>query len=327
MNKPLSTFGLPGRGAAVVRCGDIRSAIAAISEARARGFPVFPIGEGSNCVFLEKHVPAVFIRSSDRAIRRHGRGSRAYLTAGAGLPWDALVKFAVARGLGGIESLSGIPGTCGAAPVQNIGAYGSELSHTLASVQVIDLRTLRERDIPLAGCRFGYRRSIFNTTHRGRFFIASITLRLKKDKKAPLIARRRAILRTRRQKLPDYKKIPNCGSFFKNPIIGKAAAKQFLENHPDAPHWPESKGMKLSAAWLIERSGMRHKRWGNISISPDHALILVNLGETDHRFIKKAIADLQSAVRKKFKITITPEPNLLEKSMIKNILRQQRIPG
>jgi UDP-N-acetylmuramate dehydrogenase len=342
---PLSSFGLPGQGAATWRARDLAEAVAAARKARRQGLPVIPIGEGTNCAFLESAIPAVFLRSRDRSLRVREigskvKGSKILVSAGAGLPWDALVRFAVGQGWGGAECLSGIPGTCGAAPVQNIGAYGASLADILESVEALDLKTLRPVQLSRAECGFGYRSSIFNGAERGRFFVSSINLRFGGTQPAtvpnhpellaelspnpPLMEIRNAVLRIRRRKLPDYKKIPNCGSFFKNPIVAAALAKKFLQKNPGAPHWPEpDHKTKLSAGWLIENSGVRNKHWGKIRISPQHALILTNEGEIKHAFLKRAIADITMAVKNRFGILLEPEPNLLSATFAGKISKKQ----
>ncbi len=327
----LSSFGLPGVGAMPLQtCKTIAEAVQVAERAHRAELPLIPIGVGTNCAFLENPVPAIFLRSIDQSLKTHrakgSKGSKIELTVGAGLPWDKLVRFAVAHGWSGIESLSGIPGTSGAAPVQNIGAYGASLADTLEFVEALDLKTLRPIRLSRADCGFGYRTSIFNGAERGRFFIASIRLRLQTGlhPSPSLVEIRNTTLRTRRKKLPDYKKIPNCGSFFKNPIVAATVAKKFLQKNPNAPHWPaQEKKTKLSAGWLIENSGVRNKHWGKIAISPQHALILVNQGETKHVFLKRAIANITTAVKNKFGILLKPEPNLFDADFAKGVFRKQ----
>jgi UDP-N-acetylmuramate dehydrogenase len=191
-----------------------------------------------------------------------------------------------------------------------------------------------------AVCKFGYRTSIFNTTRRGEFLITSTTLRLrlggipnisdhaelqKTLPPAPSLTQvRNAILEIRKRKLPDWKTLPNCGSFFKNPIIDKKNGNALLKKYPQALHWPEGKDkMKFSAAWFIERSGVRDGRWGKISISDQHSLVLVNRGEKNHEKLREAIVSISAAVEKKFGIMLQPEPNLLNARYAKEFARVQ----
>jgi UDP-N-acetylmuramate dehydrogenase len=344
LDKPLSSFGLPGTGEATVRFKTPAEAVAAIRAAHARGLPVIPMGAGTNCVFMEPKLSAVFLRSRDQSIVINHAGPKTLITAGAGLPWDDLVKFAVPHDLQGLEYLSGIPGTCGAAPVQNIGAYGAELASALRSVEVIDLETLRPRRLSRAECGFGYRRSIFNTSARGQFLITSLTLALTPSRMAAppeypelakrfsgqptLSALRRTVLRVRRSKLPDYKTTPNCGSFFKNPIISQIAAAKITKLHPTLPSWPGPDGkVKISAAWLIAQSGLCGRTWGKISISTKHALILVNRGETKNNQIIQAIEEIEETVHRKFNIRLAPEPNLLDAASAQSYAKKQFAPA
>lgn len=343
VHKPLSSFALPGNGAQTIRFRTVAGAAQAVEAARRLGLPVIPLGGGTNCVFLEPDVPAVFLQSRDTSLTIKRGQSKTLVTAGAGLPWDDLVRFAVQNGLTGLERLSGIPGTCGAAPVQNIGAYGTELATTLRSMDVLDLQTLRLRKLSRKACRFGYRKSIFNTTARGRFLICSITLAFghgigvkppdyagfEKHSSAtvPLSTIRRAILRVRRAKLPDYRITPNCGSFFKNPIVDAATAAKTIKRNSSLPHWQEPNGtVKLSAAWLIDRAGLRNRHWGKIRISPQHALVLINEGDRNHKNLRRAIKKITGAVHKKFGVTLETEPNLLDDNFAALFWKRQKGP-
>jgi UDP-N-acetylmuramate dehydrogenase len=338
----LSSFALPGEGSCVVRFKTMREASAGVQAAHRRGLPTIPLGAGTNCVFLEPKLSAVFLQSCDRSLAVKRAASKTLITAGAGLPWDDLVRFAARHDLSGLEYLSGIPGTCGAAPVQNIGAYGAELAASIRSVEVLNLKTLQFQKLSREECGFGYRRSIFNTSERGLFLIGSITLEFTRGRSAampdyPELGRftslspslselRHAILRIRRKKLPDYKTTPNCGSFFKNPVVGRKAASAILKCHPDIPHWPSGDGdIKFSAAWLIDHSGLRNRHWGNISISTKHALVLINTGETEHKNLRFAIEKITAVVYKAFGVDLETEPNLLDKSYVANFVTKQSV--
>jgi UDP-N-acetylmuramate dehydrogenase len=361
-SRPLSSFALPCEGIRTTSFKNAVEAINAVKSARRLGVPVIPLGAGTNCVFLEPKLPVVFLQSRNKTIavkrvtNNKKQGTRKTLvTAGAGLSWDELVKFTVQHNLQGLECLSGIPSTCGAAPVQNIGAYGTELAATLQSVEALNLKTLRRQKLSRKQCEFGYRRSIFNTTERGTFLILSITLALTPSRTArqpkypgfanltnrdtisprdrisvncqpSLAAVRRAVLRVRRKKLPDYKTTPNCGSFFKNPIVSPATAAKILKRHPSLPHWPEPDGnVKLSAAWLIDAGGLRKRHWGKIHVSPYHALILVNEGDRNHQNIRRAIQEIRAVVRNTFGVTIETEPNLIDRKFVSTFKKNQNL--
>ncbi len=336
----LSTFGLPGQG---IETRFFKTAAAAVHEVRRAhkaGFPVLPVGDGSNCAFLEASVPAVFLKSADTSLKAVKKGKTVSITVGAGYSWDDFVNYAAKQGWVGIERLSGIPGTCGAAPVQNIGAYGASLSDVFDSAQCVNLKTLKLAKMTRAACGFGYRTSIFNTMRRGEFLIVSVTLRLRIggipdvfdhaefQKMLPadpsLLQIRKAVLGIRAKKLPDWKKMPNCGSFFKNPVVDAKTGSALLKKHPGVPHWSEGKNnIKFSAAWLIERSGVRDKHWGKISVSREHSLVLVNRGEKNHEKLREAIVAIVSAVDEKFGITLQSEPNLLNARYVKELARAQ----
>jgi UDP-N-acetylmuramate dehydrogenase len=339
-SKELSTFGLPGQGIDARFFTSTAEAIREVKRAHKLGFPVLPAGDGSNCAFLEARVPAVFLKSADRSLKKVRKGRFVIVTVGAGYHWDDFVGYAVKQGWAGIERLSGIPGTVGAAPVQNIGAYGASLSDVFESAQCVNLKTLKPTKLSAKTCGFGYRTSIFNATRRGEFLIVSVTLRLRiggvpvisdhaeLQKMLPAVPSlaeiRRVILEIRKKKLPDWKTLPNCGSFFKNPIVDKKTGSVLSKKYPQAPHWPEGKDkMKFSAAWLIERSGIRDKQWGKISVSREHALVLVNRGEKNHERLREAVVAIVSAVDAKFGIALQPEPNLLNARYAKEFARAQ----
>jgi UDP-N-acetylmuramate dehydrogenase len=340
VHKPLSSFALPGKGVRTIRFRTIATAVSVAKNAHLHGLPVIPLGAGTNCVFLEPKLSAVFLQSRDTSLTAKRAGSKMLVTAGAGLPWDDLVKFAVHHDLRGLECLSGIPGTCGAAPVQNIGAYGANFAATLQSVDVLNLKTLQRQKLQREECGFGYRSSIFNTTERGTFLICSITLALESGRTAkpprysgfekfssarlPLSTIRRTILRIRREKRPDHTTTPNCGSFFKNPVVSRAAAMRILKKYPTIPHWRETDGKtKFSAAWLIDHINLRNRHWGKIRISPQHALILINDGETAHNNLRRAIKEIVATVYKTFGIVLETEPNLFNKAFVQKFAEKQ----
>ena len=337
----LSTFGLPGQGIETRFFKTAAEAVREVKRAHKSGFPVLPAGEGSNCVFLEATVPAVFLKSKNAALKGVRKGKTVIVTVGAAYSWDQFVQFAVKQGWAGVERLSGIPGTVGAAPVQNIGAYGASLSDVLEFVQGVNLKTLKPVKLSKKACSFGYRSSMFNGAHQGEFLITSVTVKLQlagipdvsdhEELKRMLAGTtpslrdvRDAVLAIRKRKLPDWRTLPNCGSFFKNPIVDKKMAKLILKKGAQAPHWSEKAGnVKFSAAWLIEKSGVRDESWGKISLSPQHALVLVNRGEKNHEKLREAILAIITAVDRKFGIILQPEPNFLTARYAKEFARVQ----
>ncbi len=251
--------------------------------------------------------------------------------AEAGVEWDSLVEWSVERDLWGLENLSIIPGQVGAAPVQNIGAYGSEAKDTIVSVETLDLATLKQ--VTLAGCHcaFGYRESVFKTILKGKAAITSVTFRLSK-KPAPNVRYgsletrveelggptlrniRQAVIETRRSKLPDPKETGNAGSFFKNPVIDAARAGELKALYPDMPTYPTGNDgtVKLAAGWLIDRAGWKGRRVGNVAVHDRQALVLVNA--TGHATGGEVLAlaqEIMHSVKEKFGIGISPEVNIL----------------
>jgi len=329
-----STMGLGGQAAYLTTVADRMELLEALSWAQSRNLSVLMIGNGSNIVWSDEGFPGLIIVN---AIRRYEvfeeDEANTYITAGAGEPWDSVVERSVQAGLSGIEALSLIPGTTGAAPVQNVGAYGQEISQTLATIEAFDVQakdfvTLRAED-----CGFGYRTSRFKTTGRGRFFITAITLHLTKTMMKPPFyaslqkyidehgvtdyspaAVRAAVIAIRSTKLPDPAVIRNTGSFFANPVISEAQFGPLLQTFEDIPHWPLASGkIKIPAAWLIEQCGFKdyHDSETGMATWPTQPLVLVNekaRSTADLLAFKQKILD---AVQAKFGIMLEQEPELL----------------
>lgn len=283
------------------------------------------VGEGSNMYFGDgPHENLVLLSIAIKGIEvKPSVIEGKVLTVGAGEHWDDVVQRAAKEGVWGIESLAGIPGTAGAAPIQNIGAYGSEVADCIEAVEVYDRELKEVRGIPARLCGFGYRSSIFNGEARNRYIILRVRLWLHKkmrrqfpkevvvpkDGKIVPGAVGDQIRAIRAQKLPDYHEFPNCGSFFKNPVIDVPLAEKLLREYPTMPQFPVGAAVKLSAAWLIQEAGMKGRDWGNVAVSAKHALVLTTNGKATAREVKDAVAAIVSAVQKKFGVTLTEEPN------------------
>ncbi|MBI4134536.1 MAG: UDP-N-acetylmuramate dehydrogenase [Candidatus Sungbacteria bacterium] len=301
--------------------------------ARKQGVEVIVMGEGSNTVFGDGVIGRLFLQIGNHGIRiaSEDEGS-ALITIAGGENWDEAVAWAVERNFTGIEALSGIPGSAGAAPVQNIGAYGQELKDTLLELGAYDftagkLVTLTDRE-----CDFQYRDSIFRREeNRNRFLILRITLRLSKSnphipnypdvktyfgekgiERPTLSEIRNAVLEIRASKLPNPKEFPNVGSFFKNPIVTEDTAERLLREFPDMPQYRISSGVKISAAWLIETLGLKGKTFGAIGIYEKHALVFVNRGGATFRELREAASLVQERVFSRFSIQLDPEPLFVE---------------
>lgn len=254
------------------------------------------------------------------------------LTVAAGENWHQLVMHVVGEQWGGIENLSLIPGTVGAAPMQNIGAYGVEIKNVVEKVEAIDLSSGKSRTFANAECEFGYRESVFKTTLRKKFFISSVTLRLTKKNhqlnveygaiRDTLAANKvitpsiksisDAVIAIRQSKLPDPAKIGNAGSFFKNPTISSTAYKQLKFSHEDMPSYAiDNQHFKIPAGWLIEQCGWKGNRINEVGVHPLQALVLVNYGGGSGEEILKLSKKIQESVEEKFGIKLIPEVNIL----------------
>ncbi|WP_417013862.1 UDP-N-acetylmuramate dehydrogenase [Alistipes sp.] len=249
--------------------------------------------------------------------------------AAAGVEWDDLVAWAVERDLWGLENLSLIPGKVGAAPVQNIGAYGAEAKDTIQSVEMFCVDTCNTLILSKEHCAFGYRESVFKHALRGRVVITAVTFRLSRRPQPELgygdLLRetevrggvtlrniREAVCAIRRSKLPDTAVLGNAGSFFKNPVVETAAAERLRAAYPDMPLYPAGEGhAKLAAGWLIERAGMKGHREGCVGVHERQALVLVNYGGATGGEVLALARKVQEAVRTKFGVEIAAEVNVL----------------
>lgn len=256
-----------------------------------------------------------------------------YVTAGAGVNWHELVLFCVERGYAGIENLSLIPGTAGAAPMQNIGAYGVELEQVFESLTAIHVLTGEKRTFTRADCAFGYRESVFKRELKGQYIITSVTFKLDKhptfhtrygaiqetlaemgvsDENLSIKAISQAVIRIRRSKLPDPAQIGNAGSFFKNPEISKIQFDTLKTQYPELPGYPVGdETVKVPAGWLIEQAGWKGYRSGDAGIHTKQALVLVNYGNATGNELIALAKQVQASVLAKFGITISPEVNVV----------------
>jgi UDP-N-acetylmuramate dehydrogenase len=290
--------------------------------------PKMVIGSGSNIVFNSDFEgllihPAMMeikiLKDDDKYI---------YLKVGAGVVWDHLVSYCVDRGWGGLENLSWIPGCVGSAPVQNIGAYGSEAKDSITEVEFVEIHAAKEFILKGEECRFGYRESIFKNELKGKVVITFVTFKLTKfpvinsnytdvcdalkDYKTPSLQNLRdIIIGIRKRKLPDPSVIGNAGSFFKNPVIAEDLANSIKAKYPSLKLFPSSPGYcKISAGWLIEQCGFKGIRFGNVGVHLNQALVLLAYeGATGRELIDFSIK-IQSTIKHKFGVEIEPEVNI-----------------
>jgi len=336
---PYTTLQLGGPARYFVECTSESEVRAALAHARERGLPVFVLGGGSNVVFGDAGFPGVVLRVAigcDQGIAfRDGE-----ISAGAGAEWDTLVRGAVERGWTGIECLSGIPGSVGGTPIQNVGAYGQEVAETLVRVNCLDRTTLERRTFSAAECEFGYRDSRFKRRDRGRYVVLDVTLRLERnasprirypelrdaiarvgsfDDAAPADAVRlvrQTVLALRRAKSmvldPADRNARSAGSFFMNPVLSPEAFAKLEQRWEGAiPSFPAGDAVKVPAAWLVERAGFpKGYRLGGAGVSERHALALVNLGGTSAELL--ALADaIRAGVEERFGIRLECEPDVV----------------
>ncbi len=330
---PYTTLGIGGPARWFVEATGENEVAEAVRFSREKNVPLFVLGGGSNLLVADQGFDGVVLHIALRGIEQKGN----LFSAAAGENWDSFVSLAIERGFGGIECLAGIPGTVGGTPVQNVGAYGQEVSTTIATVRVLDLKSLNFSDLPAATCGFAYRRSILNSTHRDRFVVTRVDYRLrpnafpilrypdlkkyfgerlKDPKDTPTLAETAAAVREiRHQKgMLLVEGDPDCrsaGSFFRNPVVGQAAYDSIAANATGpVPQFPATPGsVKIPAAWLVEQAGF-HKGYalGAAGISSRHTLALINRGGATAAEIL-ALRDLIVAtVEKRFGIQLEPEP-------------------
>ncbi len=294
------------------------------------GLPMLVLGEGSNVLFATDFAGLV-VRPAWRCARIIvDEGDAALVRAEAGHGWDALVDWSLAQGLAGLENLALIPGLVGAAPIQNIGAYGAEVGEFIAAVEAFDRQVGATTRFDRAHCGFGYRDSVFKR-EPDRWIITAIELRLPRsrapnlgysgvreelaamghDRPTPAQVAQ-AVRRLRRRKLPDPAVIGNAGSFFKNPLVPAALADALRAAHPGMPvHAADGDARKLSAAWLIEACGWRGFRDGDAGISAQHSLVLVNHGRASGPQLLDLARRVADSVEQRFGVRLEPEPRIV----------------
>ncbi|MHB8405342.1 MAG: UDP-N-acetylmuramate dehydrogenase [Gammaproteobacteria bacterium] len=324
-----NTFRVPARAAWLAEI----HAAAAIPEILAlpqvKSLPLLVLGEGSNVLFTRDFDGVVILINARGIEQLRDDGDSMLIRAAAGENWNGLVRWTLAQGLCGLENLSLIPGRVGAAPIQNIGAYGVELSETLETVEAYDREQGKSVRFSRAQCGFSYRQSIFKQ-QPDRWVITSVELFLHRDAplklgyagvreelaamgvRTPTAAEvSEAVCRLRRRKLPDPAAIGNAGSFFKNPVISNGEAEKLQAAHPGLPVFNAPDGRKLSAAWMIEQCGWKGFRDGDAGVSEKHALVLVNHGQATGAQIWSLARRIQDSVQEKFGMRLEPEPNII----------------
>lgn len=346
-NVPLAdytTLGIGGPARYMTEVTGEGQLLDALELAYARNLPVFVLGGGSNLLISDSGFPGLVLRIALCGVHPLEEEGD-IISVAAGEEWDDFVRLCVSQKMGGLECLSGIPGTVGGTPVQNVGAYGQEVSEVILSVRVLDRETLTVRELSNTECGFSYRRSIFNSSHRGCYIVLRVTFALHprsrprlqypdlqryftERKETPSLAEvRDAVLKIRTSKAmvitPGDPDCRSAGSFFKNPIVTEETALQFDEaarrleeaasSEEAVPRFnvPEGK-VKLPAAWLIERAGF-HKGYtrGPVGLSSKHTLAVVNRGGATARDVLDLMQEIQARVKECFSIDLEPEPEFV----------------
>jgi UDP-N-acetylmuramate dehydrogenase len=336
---PRTTLGVGGAARFFVDAEDVPTARAALAWAAERGVRLRVLGGGSNVVVSDGGFDGLVLRPALRGLTFHDAGEHVEVTAGAGEPWDGVVKACVERGLQGLECLSGIPGWAGATPIQNVGAYGQEVAETLERVEVLDRRTLEQATLGAAECRFAYRDSRFKSDDPERFVVLAARFRLRRGaapsvryaelarhlesggvERPTLADVRNAVvfLRGRKSMLYDTRDVNgrSCGSFFTNPVVSAEAAERVEEISGAAamPRYPQPDGrVKLAAGWLIERAGFeKGLRRGPVGLSTRHALSIVCHDGALARDVLAFAETIRKGVQERFGVSLVLEPVVWE---------------
>ncbi len=333
---PLTTIGIGGPARYFARAATVDEVRDGVDWASSRSEPLFILGGGSNLLISDEGFRGLVLQVGLRGVVVESEDEYATVKVAAAEPWDSFVAMAVKQGWAGIECLSGIPGSTGATPIQNVGAYGQDVSETIIRVEALD----RKRGIVISltneECRFGYRSSLFKNHERERYVVLNVTFRLKAGGAAsvryPELRRyleergesekdlrtvRDAVIAIRRRKGmvldPGDPDTRSDGSFFMNPVISAADYDRFRTRAEGAPGFPGSDGtVKLSAAWLIEHAGFtKGFVHGHAGLSSKHTLAVVNRGGASAREVRELVEMVQERVRERFGIEVHPEPNFI----------------
>ncbi|MEP6923287.1 MAG: UDP-N-acetylmuramate dehydrogenase [Pyrinomonadaceae bacterium] len=340
---PLTTLQVGGAARFFVEAKTEQDIFAALSFAEKRGVPIFVLGGGSNLLVSDAGFSGLVLKIGLRGIAFAKDKNEILLTAQAGEDWDSIVSLSVNKNLAGVECLSGIPGSVGATPVQNVGAYGQEVSETISSVRVLDCETKETANLTNAECGFAYRTSIFNSTHKNKFIVLNVTFRLKpngqpllryadlqrffaekKVEQPSLSEVRQAVLQIRAAKsmviCDEDENRRSAGSFFKNTIVdlekfaaieAKARRLSLIDDKQNIPHFPTASDdrVKIPAAWLIEKSGFcKGYICGRVGISSNHTLAVINRGGATSNEVVEFVRQIQTQVKNIFDVELQPEP-------------------
>jgi UDP-N-acetylmuramate dehydrogenase len=328
-----NSFGFDVRAKFACRIESVDQLLAAVRHPHAAGLARLVLGGGSNVVLTRDFAGLVLLVALRGRRVAHEDDAAWYVEAAAGENWHEFVQWTLSQGLPGLENLALIPGTVGAAPIQNIGAYGLEMGERFASLRALELATGEIVELDTAACRFGYRDSFFKQEGRERFVITSVTFRLPKawtpranyadlarelaaggtsgtsDAAPSAQAIFDAVVRVRRAKLPDPLEVGNAGSFFKNPVVSAAQFDALRAREPELVSYPQPDGrVKLAAGWLIDRCGWKGRALGAAAVHERQALVLVNRGGATGSEVLELARAIQRDVVQRFGVELEPEP-------------------
>jgi UDP-N-acetylmuramate dehydrogenase len=329
--KKYNTFGIEAQAKYFVEVNNTDELIEVLKNEQFEETEKLILGGGSN-MLLTQDFNGLVIKINIGGIEKIREDeNHVYLQSGAGVVWHEFVMYCIENNLAGIENLSLIPGTVGAAPMQNIGAYGVEIKDTFESLNALNISTLQVESFDLKTCRFGYRESIFKHEAKGKYIILDVIFRLNKQpnfqtsygaikdtlaemgvSELSIKAVSDAVIHIRRSKLPDPAEIGNAGSFFKNPEIPKGHFDELKEKYPTIPSYPVNESLvKVPAGWLIEQAGWKGQRFGEIGVHAKQALVLVNYGGGKGLEIKELSQKIQASIKEKFGINLHVEVNFI----------------
>lgn len=330
--KSLNTFGVECYAQYYTKVSTTAELIEAVSFAKEKEIPLLVLGGGSNILFT-KDFNGLVIQIGLKGISEEKIDNNTIkITGKAGENWHQFVSYCVDKNYGGLENLSLIPGNVGTCPIQNIGAYGKEIKDYFDSCQVLHLETLAIETFNKEKCQFGYRDSIFKREGKGKYIILEVSFRLTlhhhelttsygaiqtelnhKNIHSPSIKDiAKAVIDIRESKLPNPKKMGNAGSFFKNPVITEKQFQTLVEKYPNIPHYPNNKGVKVPAGWLIEQCGWKGKQIGNVATHAKQALVIINkTGNATGKEIFDFSTKIIDSVKEKYNIDLEREVNIL----------------
>ena len=330
--RAFNTFGIEAEARQFVEFSSIDQYVSIRKSGEYAHLPHLFLGGGSN-VLLTKAQEALVVKISIPGISVLKEDADfVWLKGGAGVVWDEFVQYAVNHGWSGLENLSLIPGTVGAAPMQNIGAYGAEIKDTFESLEALNLQTLELEVFDAKACAFGYRESFFKRAGKGQYLISSVTFKLSKKPSVKtsygaiqdVLAAKGitqpsirevadAVIEIRKSKLPDPKEIGNSGSFFKNPTVSASEASRLMAEFPGIPNYPVegSTEVKFPAGWFIEKAGWKGFRRGDAGVHAKQALVLVNYGDATGAEILALSEEIKQSIKDTFGVSLETEVNIL----------------